>query len=67
MTFIGLGGLDMAYDLGDFTEIGDEGLIVISVSSGWGDEAWGDERWGGEDESVIVTGGDTEWTDIDEP
>lgn len=55
------------YDLADFTEIGDLGLITVNDQTGWGEEAWGDEPWGGGPVTVIVTGGDTEWTEIETP
>lgn len=55
----------MAYDLGDFILIGDEGVILIP-GVGFGEGGFGEGPFGGET-SVIISGATTEWTNIETP
>ena len=55
----------MPTDESDFHPIGDESSIVIE-GSGFGEGGFGEGPFGG-GETVIVSGGETSWTNIEEP
>jgi len=55
----------MPTDESDFFPIGDEGVITIE-GSGFGEGGFGEGPFGGGD-TVIVSGGETQWTDIYTP
>ncbi|MCI0554203.1 MAG: hypothetical protein L0287_24905, partial [Anaerolineae bacterium] len=58
-------GAIMPTDDSDFFPIGDEGVVTIE-GSGWGEGGFGEGPWGG-GTTVILSGGETVWTEIETP
>lgn len=55
-------------DDSDFTPIGDAGIIEITTEAvGFGEGGFGEGGFGGGVETIILSGGETIWTEIDEP
>ena len=54
-------------DDSDFFPIGDEGVIIITTVSEYGEGTYGEGTYGGGEETIIISGGETVWTEIDEP
>lgn len=50
----------------DFTSTGDFGVIVISGTP-YGEGEYGEGPYGGGDQTLIVEGSFTEWTNVDTP
>lgn len=51
----------------DFIAIGDEGSVVVVSGSGFGEGGFGEGPFGGTEEVVIISGSETQWTNITEP
>lgn len=51
----------------DFIDIGDEGVIIVSAAVGFGEGGFGEGPFGGGEEVIMISGGETEWTNITEP
>ena len=54
-------------DAVDFMNIGDEGVIVVVSSVGFGEGGFGDGPFGGGETTLIVSGVTTTWTNIETP
>ena len=57
----------MPDDVSDFINIGDEGVIIVTQESAYGEGAYGEGVYGGSSTVIPIGGGETEWTDIYTP
>lgn len=51
----------------DFVAIGDQGVIVVTTQTGFGEGGFGEGPFGGGTTTVILSGGTTIWTNINTP
>lgn len=57
----------MPDDASDFVNIGDEGLITVTTSVGFGEGGFGEGGFGGDTITVEVGSSSTVWTNISTP
>lgn len=49
----------------DFTPTGDQGQIIVSGSTGFGEGGFGEGGFGGDSTTLILNGAPTIWTNIE--